>query len=184
MEVIRLLAPLFAHDVREPRIVALDQPLKIVGMGIDTSVQSVYRDVPQLGKRFEQYKKAHEIPNKQQPWVFVAVSKDFDKEAQTFSYMMGDVVTSFDQASADLTAFEIPAGTYAVFSVRPKNRFGWAVGITIAKRYAYETWLPASEYEPAGTIDDFEYHDERSTRKRNPEIDLYVAVKHKGQAGT
>ena len=31
-------------------------------------------------------------------------------------------------------------------------------------------------YELAGTIDDFEYHDVRSTRKQDPEIDLYVAI--------
>ena len=39
--------------------------------------------------------------------------------------------------------------------------------------------MPKSGYEPAGVIDDFEYHDERGTRKRNPEIDLYVAIKVK-----
>jgi AraC family transcriptional regulator len=95
--------------------------------------------------------------------------------------MMGDVVTSFEQVPDGLTEFEIPVGTYAVFPVRPKNRFGWAIAIANTKRYAYGVWLPGSGYEPAGTIDDFEYHDERSTRKRDPEIDLYVAVTQKGQ---
>jgi predicted transcriptional regulator YdeE len=179
MGIMKILSPLFAHGVQEPRVVVLEQPIKIMGMGIETDVRSVYRDVPRLGKRFERYKKAHDIPNKKEPWAFAAVSKDFDEVAQTFLYIMGDVVTSFDQVPSDLTAFEIPAGTYAVFSVQPKNRFGWAVGIVNAKRYAYETWLPASGYEPAGTIDDFEYHDERSTRKKNPEIELYVAIKRK-----
>jgi predicted transcriptional regulator YdeE len=47
------------------------------------------------------------------------------------------------------------------------------------KRYAYTVWLPNSGYELAGTIDDFEYHDERSTRKNDPEIDLYVAIRQK-----
>ena len=179
MGIMKVLSPLFAHDVEGPCIVTLDQPIKIVGMGIDTDVRSVYRDVPRLGKQFEQYKETHTIPNKKQPWGFAAISQGFDREKQTFSYTMGDVVTSFDQAPEGLVAFEIPAGTYAVFAVRPKNRLGWAMAIANAKRYAYEVWLPGSGYAPAGTIDDFEYHDERSTRKKDPEIDLYVAIKQK-----
>jgi predicted transcriptional regulator YdeE len=81
-----------------------------------------------------------------------------------------------------MQAFEIPAIKYAIFPVRPRNRFGWGLAIANAKGYAYTVWLPASGYEPAGVIDDFEYHDERSTRKQNPEIDLYVAVKPRGAA--
>lgn len=179
MGIMKVLSLLLAHDVEEPRIVMLEQPIKIVGMGIDTDARSVYRDVPRLGKQFERYKEAHEIPHKKQPWGFAAVSQGFDREKQTFSYTMGDVVTSFDRAPEDLTACEIPPGTYAVFSVRPKNRFGWGIAIANVKRYAYEVWLPESGCAPAGTIDDFEYHDERSRRKKDPEIDLYVAVKQK-----
>ena len=177
-----VLTSLFAHKVEgmEPRIVDLKQPIKIMGMAIETDTKRVYRDVSRLGKRFEKYKREHEIPNTKQPWGFAAVSRDFDEKARTFSYMMGDVVVSLEQVPAGLTGFEIPAGKYAVFPVRPKNRLGWGFAIANVKEYAYTVWLPGSEYEPAGTIDDFEYHDERSTRKRNPEIDLYVAIRHKG----
>jgi AraC family transcriptional regulator len=82
-------------------------------------------------------------------------------------------------APEGMTAFEIPALTYAVFPVRPRNKAGWGMAIANAKGYAYTAWLPKSGYEPAGVIDDFEYHDERSTRERSPEIDLYVAIKRK-----
>ncbi len=40
-----------------------------------------------------------------------------------------------------------------------------------------EIWLPQSGYLPARIVDDFEWHDERSTRKKGAEIDLYVAIK-------
>ena len=108
---------LFTHDIRSvsPRIVDLEQPMLIVGMGIDTTVKNITRDVPALGKRFAKYKQSHEIPHKKIPWSFVAVSKDFDKEKGAFSYF----------------------------------------------------------------IDDFENHDDRSVRKNNPEIDLYVAIRQK-----
>jgi predicted transcriptional regulator YdeE len=176
-----LLTGLFAHRIEgyEPQIVELEEPIKIVGLSISTDTGSVYRDVPRLGKRFEAYKKDHEIPNKREPWGIAAVSKDFDEEKWTFSYIIGDVVESFEEAPSDLVAFEIPAGKYAVFPIRPKNRLGWGIAIGHTKRYAYMVWLPGSEYEPAGVVDDFEYHDERATRKKKPEIDLYVAIRDK-----
>jgi AraC family transcriptional regulator len=75
-----------------------------------------------------------------------------------------------------LVGFEIPAATYAVFPVRSRNRLGWGLAVNRAKKYAYESWLPRSPYRPAGSVDDFEYHDARCVRKPNLEIDLYVAV--------
>jgi predicted transcriptional regulator YdeE len=175
------LMRLFAHDIDgiQPCIVDLERSIKIIGMAVDTDIRRIYRDVPSLGKRFQKYKQTHEIPNKKQPWAFAAVSKGFDKERSTFSYIMGDVVTSLETIPAGLMLFEIPAIKYAIFPVRPKNRFGWGIAIANTKRYAYNVWLPNSGYEPAGVIDDFEYHDERSVRKNNPEIDLYVAIREK-----
>jgi|GEM_PF-3810253 len=35
------------------------------------------------------------------------------------------------------------------------------------------------DIETGWYIDDFEFHDERSIKKKNPEIDLYVAIKVK-----
>lgn len=172
---------LFTHDIRSvsPRIVELEQPMLIVGMGIDTSVKKITRDVSALGKRFRKYKRSNEIAHKKVPWSFAAVSKDFDKENGTFSYFIGDCVTRIDNVPAGLRAFEIPSQMYAVFPIRPKNRLGWSIAISSAKRYIYSIWLPESKYELAGVIDDFEYHDERSVRKNKPEIDLYVAIKQK-----
>ena len=174
-----ILKRFFVHALEdyEPRIVEIEQPLQIMGLSIETSTKKVFRDVAQLGKRFEKIK--GQIPNRQQPWIFTAVSKDYDKHAQTFWYMMGDVVTHVEVVPEELETFDIPAGTYAVFPVRPKNKLGWGFAIGDAKRYAYDEWLPQSMYKPAGTIDDFEYHDERSEQAKNPEIDLYVAIRPK-----
>jgi predicted transcriptional regulator YdeE len=171
----------FAHDITstEPRIVDLEQPIQIIGMGVDTNLKTVYRDIPALGKQFAKYKQTHEIPNKRQPWGFAAVSRGFNEEKGTFTYFMGDRVTMIAQVPDGLKAFEIPVAKYAVFPIRPKNRLGWPVAIASAKRYIYTAWLPNSIYTQAGVIDDFEYHDERSTRKGNPEIDLYVAIQEK-----
>ena len=177
----RILAALFAHPTNriEPRIVELEHPMMIVGMSVETNLKTIYRDVPALGKRFRAYKQRHAIPSLKQPWAFAAVSKDFDERTGTFTYLMGDVVTRLEQLPPELTAFEIPALTYAVFPVRPKNRLGWGIAIGNVKQYAYRVWLPKSRYEAAKVIDDSEYHDERSTRKANPEIEMWVAVKER-----
>jgi predicted transcriptional regulator YdeE len=174
----RLLLGFFAHRIEgvQPRIVELAEPLHIVGMSMDTNITRIYSDLPALGRRYREHKKLHPIPNAREPWAFAAVSKDFDPATGAMTYVMGDVVTEA-QAAMGLVAFVIPAITYAVFPVRPKNQMGWAFAIPDAKRYAYTVWLPNSEYQAAGVIDDFEYHGERSTRKKDPEIDLYVAVK-------
>ncbi len=176
-----ILMKLFAHNIggMQPRVVDLGQPIKIIGMATETDISRIYRDVPSLGKRFRNYKQTNEIPARKQPWAFAAVSKGFNPKTGTFTYIIGDVVTSLEKTPAGLTAFEIPAIKYAIFPVCPKNRFGWGLAIANTKRYAYNVWLPTSEYEPAGAIDDFEYHDERSVRKSDPEIDLYVAITEK-----
>ena len=178
---LNVLTALFAHRVEgaEPRIVELETPIQIIGLEIETDRRCVYRDVSRLGRQLEAYKREHDIPNKLEPWGFAAVSSGFDEGSGTFTYAMGDVVSSLDELPDGLTGHTIPPGTYALFPVRPKNRFGWGFAIGHAKRYAFETWLPESVYEPAGTVDDFEYHDERSTRKKDPEIDLYVAVRRR-----
>lgn len=176
-----LLMRLFVNDLTgyEPRIVDLEKPITIIGMSVDTTLKSIYRDVPRLGRQFKELKEATPIPNLKEPWAFAAVSRGYNPATGAMSYMMGDVVTSAAEVPEGMTAFEIPAIRYAIFPVRPKNRAGWGMAIANAKGYAYTVWLPKSGYEPGGEIDDFEYHDERSTRARNPEIDLYVAIKRK-----
>jgi predicted transcriptional regulator YdeE len=145
-------------------------------------LKSIYRDVPALGRQFKELKDAHPIANRKEPWGFAAVSRGYDKATGAMTYMMGEVVTRAEAIPEGMSAFEIPAIKYAIFPVRPRSRFGWGLAIANAKGYAYTVWLPRSGFEPAGVIDDFEYHDERSARKREPEIDLYVAIRPKTSA--
>ncbi len=174
-----MLMKLFAEriDGYEPRILDLQQPILIVGIAVETSLRSIYRDVPALGKRYQTFKKTHDIPNKAEPWGFAAVTWGHNEATGSMTYMLGDMVTSPALVPEGLRSFTIPAITYAVFPIRPRNRFGWPFAIADVKRYAYTVWLPRSGYEPAGVIDDFEYHDERSARPKHPEVDLYVAIR-------
>ena len=51
---------------------------------------------------------------------------------------------------------------------------------TTKTKNTYTEWLPTSNYDHASIIDDFEFYDGKSTKKKNPEIDLYVAIMFKG----
>ena len=165
----------------KPKIVHLKEPIQFIGLSIKTNNKTVSKDIPILGKKYKQITESTKIPNKKEPWAFVAASKDYDKVSGNFEYIMGDVVTNVDLVPDGLDSYTIPAMTYAVFTIKPKNKFLWGITISKTKQYIYNQWLPNSKYESAGTIDDFEYHDERSTREKHPEIHLYVAIKEKGK---
>jgi predicted transcriptional regulator YdeE len=161
----------------EPRMIVLKEPILMLGMQVETGMKSVFGDVSRLGKRWQAFKKTGMVPNRKEPWAFVAVSKDHDQLNGRWNYLMGDVVTRVDAVPAGLAFFAIPSGRYAVFTLWPSNRFAWGLTIAMAKRYIYAEWFPNSGFKANSAISDFELHDERSTLKRGPSIDLYVAVK-------
>ena len=63
-----LLMRLFVNDLTgyEPRIVELEKPITIIGMSVDTTLKSIYRDVPRLGKQFKELKDSAPIPNEEE----------------------------------------------------------------------------------------------------------------------
>lgn len=160
-----------------PQIVRLPEPLKMMGISTRTAQKTVFKDVPKQDKAYEQLKQ-NAIPNKAKLWKFVAISKDFEGE-ESWEYLMGDEVTSFQNVPKGLVSFEIPAKTYAVFTIWPKSRFAWGIAMGRMKKYIYTKWIQQSEFEPDNSIlGDFELHDKRSEAQK-PEIDLYVSVKEK-----
>jgi len=161
-----------------PELMTFDKPVQFVGLAINTSNQDIYKDVAKVASAFIKIKKAHPIPYTKDPWAFVAVSLDYNKETTKFTYIVGDVVSKTGKIPEGLKAYEIPALTYAVFPIRPKSKFAWGITMGRMKRYIYTEWLPQSGYEPADSIGDFELHDHRSLGK-HPEINLYVALKDK-----
>ena len=177
-----LLVRLLAEDLRdfEPQIVDLPAPITIVGMSVDTTLKRIYRDAPDLGREFKALKDQYSIPHLLQPRVLAAVSRGYDPLPGALTYELGEVVTQVDEVPEGMQVFTIPAITYAIFPVRPKYRFAWGLAIANVKGYAYTAWMPGSGYEPAGLIDDFEYHDQRSADSHRPAIDLYVAIKPRG----
>ena len=166
-------------DKSEPKIVNLETPIKIVGVSMKTNMKSIYKDAVILGKKYQKVKPA--IQNKKISWAFAAISKNFSIDKSCWEYLMGDVVTSFDDIPDNLITFEIPVKTYAVFTIRPVFKFLWGPAIGLTKKYIFMEWLSDSKYDSDDSIlGDFEYHDERSISKK-PSIDLYVSIKRKSE---
>ena len=172
-----MIFSLLKVDFREPEIRELTEAISFVGFSIDTSDKSIGRDIGTLGKKFKKLKETYSIPNVKVPREFVAVTKDYDPVKGSMEYQMGDIVVGEPkELHEELSLFEVPVGKYAVFTIEPKARFLWGYTMIRMKLYIYKKWLPASPYTNAGTIDDFEHHDERSLGKK-PLIELYVAIK-------
>ncbi len=162
-------------DKVEPQIVKLNEPIKLIGIEINTNDKDIYEDVGRAASTFNEIKKNKPIPYLKQPWASINISKDYNAEAKTFKYIVGDVVTQVDSIPDGLFYYNVPAITYAIFPVRPKSKIAWGITMGRMKRYIYAEWLPKSGYKTSEIIGDFELHDDRSLGKK-PEINLYVAL--------
>jgi len=165
-------------DKSEPKIVKLDEPIQIIGLEINTNDKDIYQDVGKLASDFNDIVNKYPIQNKKEPWARLNVSKDYNQEKGTFKYIIGDVVTITDSIPTGLQLYEIPALTFAVFRIQPKSKFAWGITMGRMKKFIYTEWLPKSEYKASDVFGEFELHDDRSLGK-NPEINLYVAIKEK-----
>lgn len=165
-------------DASEPEIVKLKDPILFLGLEIYTSDKAIYKDVGKVAGDFNTIKEKHPIPHLKEPWASVFVSKDYDRESRTFTYIAGDVVTRVETIPEGLRSYKIPTLTYAVFRIQPRSRIAWGITMGRMKRFIFTQWMPNSGYEPSELIGDFEWHDDRSLGKR-PQIQLYVGLKEK-----
>lgn len=165
-------------DRSEPTIVKTDRPIYVIGLEINTSDKAIYQDVAKVAAQFTEIKRDHPVTNLKEPWSSINISKDYDPELGTFTYVVGDVVNAVDIIPPGLKSYEVPPLTFAVFRIRPKSRIAWGITMGRTKRFIYTEWLPNSDYYPSDSFGEFELHDERSLGK-HPEISLYVAIREK-----
>jgi predicted transcriptional regulator YdeE len=165
-------------DKSDPKIVKLDQPVYSIGLEIKTSDKSIYQDVGKIASQFNEIKKTNPIPNLKDPWSSINISKDYNPENGTFTYIVSDVVTQLDSVPDGLKSYEIPPLTYAVFRIQPKSKIAWGITMGSMKKFIYSEWLPKSIYLPSDIFGEFELHDDKSLGK-HPAISLYVAIKEK-----
>jgi AraC family transcriptional regulator len=95
------------------------------------------------------------------------VMGNYDAETGEYDYVAGWEKVGESEVPEDLTTWDVPAQTYAVFEVQMNE-------IQEAYEYIYNTWLPQSEYQHAAAPE-FEYYD-ASFNPDDPASTLYVYV--------
>jgi predicted transcriptional regulator YdeE len=166
----------------EARIVTMDKAIYALGAGVDSSDARIRKDASALGARFAAIRRKG-LFAALRPRLFVAATTDYDLGKRAYHYAMGDAVSCFDGAPAALERITIPPGTYASFVVRPRLGFLWGPAIGEAYARIYGSWLPRSSWrhdprpdETGRRIEHFEYHDERASRSRQPEMEIRVPI--------
>jgi predicted transcriptional regulator YdeE len=161
-----------------PRIITMSEPIRAAGLITRTSMKTVFKDLPVVYRQYMGYTDQYEVPEKKIPWEYVSLSKNF-AEDKTWDYCTGHVVTGTGEIPEVFTAFEVPAGKYAVFPIKSRFRFMLGLAIGRTKRYIYGRWIPKSRYEFADY--EFEYNNEKMFQENPNYIDLYVAVKDRNE---
>lgn len=174
-----MLFGLIKIDKSEPKIVNVEKPIIASGFFVNTSTSKIFADLPKLYSQYMSYKDKNGIPNQKLPWEYISLSKNFDDKNKTWDYYTGHVVTDFDKNNKDLTNFEAPAGTYAVFKIEAKGKIRFGITMAQTKEYIYNKWLPASKYQFDGY--EFEYNNEEMAKENPYFINLYVGIKEKNK---
>jgi AraC family transcriptional regulator len=148
----------------EPKIVLKDG---FAVIGLKYHGKNENGEVPQLwgglGPR------SGEIANVVKGNVAYGISANLDAETGEFDYVAGYEVSSTESVPEGMACFEVPGGKYAVFTTTlPK------IGETF--QYAYHTWLPQSDYQPAAGPDFELYGEYFDPRDPESEFEVYIPV--------
>lgn len=141
----------------EPNIVS-KQSFPVIGMQIQTTSQDGknFQDIPQFWQKATEENLIERIPHKKLPGSYMGICMDFEPDGG-FTYLIASEVTHTEDIPEGMVCREIPPAKYAVFNAHGKM----PDAIQETTRYICQEWLPASEYQHAGTSD-FERYDERS----------------------
>lgn len=150
-------------------ITLTEQPEQtLYGLHQPSSDRTQSKDIPALSKQF--YSQIGAESGTVLP--FYVVSREYRPDDGSFALFVGG------EQSGKLESEILPAGTYAVISVRPRLGFLWGPAIGQAKRWFYTRWLPDSGYEAVNL--EYERHTQHSVG-RHPSIELRFAVRRKSK---
>lgn len=123
---------------------------------------------PQFWGAFEP--RIGEIENIVNEHTSYGISANQDMETGEFDYIAGFEVSSAENLPPGMVHFEVPGEKYAVFATTLSR-----VGETFD--YAYQTWLPKSNYQPTGDPDLEVYGEAFHPQDPDSEFDVYVAIR-------
>ena len=96
-------------------------------------------------------------------------------------YVLGVIVPDFSQATPDMERFQIPGGSFAVFTAPPANMTEDPENLTRATKelwkFIYGQWFQDSDYIYDEDRFDFEYYDERAHYRADAVMEIWVPIK-------
>jgi AraC family transcriptional regulator len=137
----------------------------VVGLRIRTQPKTP--EIPALWDQFGP--RIDEIADGAEPYVSYGLM-EHNQDMTVLDYMAGNAVTQVVELPAGMSRWDVPANTYAVFP---------ATLATIGQTFdhIFNTWLPASGYQPtAGPY--FERYGEDFSMD-NPLLSIYIPVEKK-----
>lgn len=165
-----LLAPIWKGPQMEPKIIELNA-MTVVGLAYLGKNENM--EIPALWDAFNP--RCMEVQHKTQPNTALGVCCDMQPDG-SFSYIAGFQVDAATDIPDGMTAKQIPAAKYAVFTHRGPL-FGVENDLMCTYAYIYREWLPKSGYQRAETPD-FELYDERFTFGGDgSEMDIFIPIK-------
>ncbi len=126
-------------------------------------------EIPEMWGKFNP--RAGEIEDKLQPRVCYGVCGEMDDDGR-FRYLAGYEVGAGSELPEDMKTWQVPEQTYAVIPCTLKT-------IHETYQYAFQTWLPQSEYDHSPGPD-FEYYDDEFDPLEGTGLSVYIPVKKKG----
>jgi predicted transcriptional regulator YdeE len=166
----------------EPKIIKQDE-MNIVGMVYygnpfqEPAATPEENEIGKLWTRFNAYWDGHReafkhVVNANVAWELHIVTDEY-KQTKEYFVMVGVGVSELEDLPAPIFAKVLPAGQYAVFTLRGEQMTGnWGAVI-------YDEWLPSSAYEEATSCTIERYDAERFKGWGNPEseVEIWVPVK-------
>jgi len=159
----------------EPKFVEKDE-FKVVGYALRTNPidNKNLGTIPAFWDNYIQNKLYETLPAGINPNVELGLCTNCDEKGN-FDYIICREVENFDNIPAGAVSLTIPKSTYAVFTAIGKNM---PKSIGEAFNFAFNEWLPKSEFEYNG-IADFELYDMERMEIDEPEVDVYIPISKK-----
>lgn len=148
----------------EPKVV---QTEAVTVLGLRYRGRNQQNEVFQLWQALHQ--RMGEIGHLVDDRVAYGISDNMDQATGEFDYVAGYPVTREGEAPEGMVLWEVPGGTYAVFTCTLPT-------IGQVFDYAYKTWIPQSDYGCAGGADVERYDERFDPAEPSSEFELYIPI--------
>ncbi len=151
------------QGVETPQPQLITKPaFTVVGLRLSTKPKSA--EIPALWNTFGP--RIDEVPYPVEPQVSYGLMGNFSEKAM--DYMAGISVTDATDLPKDMTRWDVPENTYAVFETTLST-------IPRTFDYIFARWLPGSGYQQKDDVY-FERYGETFSPDANPVLSIYIPV--------